>query len=302
MRDAPNSITFITCAEMYIEAHRHGWRSTKTAREWPRFFQIYVYPVIGHIPVSDVDLDMLLTILEPIWIKKTETADRLRSRIERVLDWARVRGYRQKDNPARWKGHLNLVLPSPSKIHTVRHHPALPYEEIEIFMALLAKQKGMDARALEFTILTAVRTNEATKARWEEIDIERKIWSIGKDRTKTGKVHRVPLSDHAMHVLDLVKVNGMAGWVFPARKREKAISNMAMLMLLRRLERRDITVHGFRSTFRDWAAEKTSFPKEVVEGALAHSLGNQVELAYLRSDMLERRRILMDAWAAYCQP
>lgn len=239
--------------------------------------------------------------------KKTETADRLRSRMERVLDWARVRGYRQGDNPARWKGYLDLVLPSPSKIHKVRHHPALPYVEIQNFMALLERQSGLDARVLEFTILTAVRTNEATKARWEEIDTEQKIWCLSEERTKTGKLHRVPLSDRAVDVLNRTgtmagssNTNERAGWIFPARKREKSISNMAMLMLLRRLERTDITVHGFRSTFRDWAAEKTDFPREIIEGALAHSLGNQVELAYFRSDILEKRRLLMEAWGAYC--
>lgn len=299
--------TFMECAVSYITINKPAWRSEKTVREWPRFFELYVYPVIGHVPVNDVDLHMILAILEPIWLKKTETADRLRSRMERVLDWARIRGYRQGDNPARWKGYLDLVLPRPSKIHKVRHHPALPYVEIQNFMALLDKQAGLDARVLEFTILTAVRTSEATKAQWEEIDIEQKIWSLSEERTKTGKVHRVPLSDRAVDVLNRTGImagssntNERAGWIFPARKREKSISNMAMLMLLRRLERTDITVHGFRSTFRDWAAEKTDFPREIIESALGHSLGNAVELAYFRSDILEKRRLLMDTWGAYC--
>lgn len=247
MPDLSSSPTFRECADSYIAIHKHGWRSAKTAREWPRFFELYVYPVIGHMAVNDVDLSHVLSILEPVWIEKTETADRLRSRVEPVLDWARVRGYREKDNPARWRGHLDLVLPNPSKVHTVRNHPALPYDEVSEFMARLDQQTGVDARVLEFTILTSVRTNETTKSCWEEIDMNNKLWLIDARRTKIGKTDCVPLSDDAIRVLNRVslitacpKIQNGVGWVFSSIKRENAISNMSMLMLLRRLGRSDI--------------------------------------------------------------
>lgn len=305
--EAAKSLSFKECAIKFIEANKSGWRSAKTIKEWPRFFEIYVYSVIGDIAVKDVDLDLVLKIIEPIWTTKTETADRLRSRIERVLDWARVRGYREGENPARWRGHLENLLVRPSKLNKVVHHPSLPYAEVADFVAQIKCQPGMDARVLEFTILTAVRTNEATQARWEEIDLKNRIWTLNADRTKTGKEHRVPLSDATIDVLKRVaKMSGHEdlgqanGWLFPSSKRGKAISNMAMLMLLRRIERTDITVHGFRSTFRVWAAERTTFPREVAEAALAHVVENQVEAAYMRSDLFEKRKRLMDAWAKYC--
>jgi integrase len=305
--EASKSFTFKECATQFIETNKSGWRSEKTLKEWPRFFEIYVYPVIGDIAIKHVNLDLVLKIIEPIWTTKTETADRLRSRMERVLDWARVRGYREGENPARWRGHLENLLVRPSKLNKVVHHPSLPYAEAADFVALLKEQPGMDAKVLEFTILTAVRTNEATKARWDEIDLKNRIWTLSADRTKTGKEHRVPLSEATLDVLQRVaKMSGHAdlatanGWLFPSSKRGKPISNMAMLMLLRRIERTDITVHGFRSTFRVWAAERTTFPREVAEAALAHVVENQVEAAYQRSDLFEKRKRLMDAWAKYC--
>lgn len=305
--EAAKNITFKECATAYIDAHKNGWRNDKTAQQWPRFFEKYVYTVIGHLPVDEIDLNLVLRILEPIWTKKTETADRLRSRIERILDWAKVRGYREGENPARWRGHLSNLLANPSKIHKVKHHKAMPHIEVGNFMERLKQQPGMDARVLAFTILTAVRTNEATQAHWEEIDLEKKLWVLSAERTKTGKEHRVPLSDeairvlhHAAHVAGLDKTQKYSGWVFPSSKGHKAISNMAMLMLLRRMERKDITVHGFRSTFRDWTAERTNYPREVAEAALAHVVENKVEAAYLRSDLFDKRRKLMDAWARHC--
>lgn len=202
--EAVKGLTFRECSSAFIEIRKSSWRSEKTAKEWPRFFEKYVYPIIGNLPVKDVDLHLVLKILEPIWTTKPETADRIRERMGMVLNWAKVRGYRQGDNPAQWRGFLDNVLPAPSKIRKVQHHPALPHTDVAEFMQRLKTQPGMDALVLEFTILTAVRTTEATNARWEEIDLNKKIWVLSADRTKTGKEHRVPLSDATISVLQRV--------------------------------------------------------------------------------------------------
>jgi integrase len=266
------------------------------------------------LPVQAIDTVLVMKVLEQevdqstgsLWNAKPETASRLRGRIESVLDWAKVRGYRDGENPARWRGHLSKLLPARSKVRKVEHHAALPYVELPSFMSELRSQEGVAARALEFAILTAARTGEVIGARWGEIDRSEKLWTVPPERMKAGKEHRVPLCARALVILDEVKTlstveNEQAdGFVFPGGKRRKPLSNMAILMLLRRMERADLTVHGFRSTFRDWAAERTNFPSEVAEMALAHTISNKVEQAYRRGDLFERRRRMMVAWEVFC--
>ena len=239
--------------------------------------------------------------LEPIWQTKTETASRLRGRIEAVLDWAAVRGYRKGENPARWRGHLDKLLPARSKVRKVEHHPALPYIEMADFIAALRNQGGTAARSLEFLILTAARTGEVISAPWDEVDLDGKLWVVAATRMKAGREHRVPLSAAAMAVLEQMKEIRESEFVFAGGKRGKPLSNMAMLAVLKRMGRGDLTTHGFRSTFRDWAAECTNFPREVVEMALAHSIESKVEAAYRRGDLFQKRRQLMEAWARFCQ-
>jgi integrase len=250
--------------------------------------------------VSGVDLGLVLKAVEPIWATKTETASRLRGRIEAVLDWATVRGYRQGDNPARWRGHLDSLLPQRAKVQKVEHHAALPYADLGAFMEALRKQEGVSALALEFLILTATRTSETIGARWDEFDLKAGLWIIPADRIKAGKEHRVPLSSRALAIAKQLSEIRTGEFVFPGRKRGRPLSNMSLLMLLKRMERDDITAHGFRSTFRDWAAERTHFPAEVAEMALAHAVSDKVEAAYRRGDMFLKRRQLMDAWANWC--
>jgi integrase len=294
-------MTFDACAEHYIAAHRAGWRNPKRASQWPNTLATYVSPVFGSVPVQAVDVGLVMKALEPIWREKPETASRVRGRIESVLDWATARGYRQGDNPARWRGHLENLLPARAKVQRVEHHAALPYPEIGEFIEELRCQEGIAARALETAILTATRTGELIGARWSEIDLDAKLWTIPAERMKAGKEHRVPLSDTVVAILEkMQKVRLADDFVFPGGKAGKPLSNMAMAMLLRRLGRGDLTVHGFRSTFRDWAAECTNFPREVAEMALAHALSDKVEAAYRRGDLFEKRRRLMEAWAKHC--
>jgi len=296
---AARVLTFDQCAEKYIAAHRASWRNAKHAAQWESTLKAYASEVFGTLPVQAVDTALVMKVLEPIWHEKAETASRLRGRIEAVLDWATVRGIRAGDNPARWRGHLESLLPSRAKLGKVAHHAALPYAEVGDFIATLRGQEGTAARALEFTVLTAARTGEVIGARWDEFDLEEKTWTIPADRMKMQREHRVPLSPRAVEL-----VKGMQGgspeFVFPGLKRGKALSNMAMLQLLVRMERADITVHGFRSSFRNWAAEQTNFPREVAEGALAHVNADRVEAAYMRSDLFDKRRALMNAWAKHC--
>jgi integrase len=240
-----------------------------------------------------------MRILEPIWAEKAETAGRVRQRIESILDWARVHGYRHGENPARWRGHLDKLLPAQAKVSRVEHHRALPYAEVGVFMASLREQEGVGAKALEFAILTAGRTGEVLGARWDEIDLNAKTWVIAAGRMKGGREHRIPLSPRAIAVVESLKEIGSSEYVFPGGRTGKPLSNMAMLVLLRRMNRSDLTVHGFRSTFRDWAAEQTNFPSEVAEMALSHAISGKVEAAYRRGDLLDKRRRLMEAWASY---
>jgi integrase len=298
--DAACAMTFKQCAEAYIAAHQASWKNEKHASQWPSTLATYAYPIFGDLPVQSIDVGLVTKALEPIWNTKTETASRLRGRIESVLDWAAARGYRQGDNPARWRGHLDKLLPARAKVQKVQHHSALPYAEIGAFMSDLRDQEGTAALALEFLILTATRTNEVIGAKWAEIDLGAGLWTIPAERMKAGKEHRVPLSTPALAALaGLPRPDGTVH-VFPGGKAGKPLSNMAMLKLLDRMGRADLTVHGFRSTFRDWAAERTNFPREVAEQALAHSLPDKVEAAYRRGDLFEKRRHLMDAWGRIC--
>ncbi len=294
-----NMLSFAECAELYVESQAPGWSNPKHIEQWRNTLKNLAGPTIGRLPVNQIDTALIMRCLEPIWSTKTETASRLRGRIEAVLDWAAVRGYRKGDNPARWRGHLDKLLPRPSKAARVKHHPALPYAEIGKFMMELRKDAGVAARALEVTILTAARTNEIIQAEWSEIDLELKTWIVPAERMKSKQLHRVPLSNAA--VTSLKAVQGRhATYVFPGHKRGSHLSNAAMMQVLKRLERTGITVHGFRSTFRDWCAESTNYSGQVAEMALAHTLRDKTEAAYRRGDLFEKRARLMADWARYC--
>ena len=294
------ALSFKECAEKYIAAHAPGWRNAKHGDQWRSTLATYAYPVFGELPVQSVDIGLVMKVLEPIWATKTETASRVRGRIEVILDWATVRELRRGDNPARWKGHLENLLPKRSKVQKVEHHPALPYVEIGAFMKLLRAEDGVAAKALDFLILTATRTSETIGATWDEIDLDAKVWIIPADRIKAGKEHRIPLSVAAFAVLEDMKRTRLGKHVFPGGKADSGLSNMALLKLLGRMKRDDLTAHGFRSTFRDWAAECTNYPREVAEMALAHTIGDKVEAAYRRGDLFEKRIKMMDDWAEYC--
>ena len=296
------SLKFKDAAEAYMAAHRVAWKNDKHAAQWSATLKSYAYPIIGELPLQLIDTTLVMKVIEPLWSEKPETASRLRGRIESVLDWATVRGYRQGENPARWRGHLDQLLPARAKVRKVKHHSALPYAELPAFLVKLREQDGVAARALEFTILTAARTSETIGAKLSEIDRKNKLWTVPAERMKAGKDHRVPLSDRALDILDEVGADGndKDSFVFRSRGLDEPLSNMAMLKLLQRMGRGDLTVHGFRSTFRDWAAEKTKFPNEVVEMALAHAIDEKVEAAYRRGDLFEKRRLLMNTWATNC--
>ncbi len=306
--EAAKGITFKDAAASYIASHSKAWKGAKVEALWKATLATYAEPVLGALAVKDIDTNLVVKVLEPIWNEKPETAGRVRQRIEAILDWAKVRGYREGENPARWKGHLEVLLPARSKIRRVAHHPALPYDEIGDFMAALRAQEGTAARALELLILTAARTTEILNAPWNEFDLDGSVWTVPAERMrKSGKQHRVPLSDEARAILneakrkrDALDEESRPTLVFPGARRDKPLSNMAFLMLLRRLGRGDITAHGFRSTFRDWAAERTNFPNEVAEMALAHTVPDDVEGAYRRGDLFEKRQRLMAAWARFC--
>jgi integrase len=293
------SMTFQQCATSYIDTNKHGWKNAKHASQWENTLTQYCFPIIGHIPVESIDTGLVTRCLEPIWKTKNETASRLRGRIEQVLSWATVRGHRSGDNPARWRGHLDQILPKPSKVQKAKHHPALPFVEIALFMQQLKQQEGIAAKCLEFTILCAARTNEAIGATWNEINLDTKIWTIPAERMKAEKEHRVPLSDRCIEILEEMQLFTTNSFVFPSGS--KGLSNMAMLKLLKRMDRHEITVHGFRSSFRDWAAELTTYSNEVIEMCLAHTIKNQAEAAYRRGDLLEKRLLLMNDWAKYCE-
>lgn len=301
LRDAAGAMTFRQVADRYLAAHEAAWTSVKHRRHWRATLDL-AHAAFGERSISSVTTGDVMRVLEPIWHEKPETASRLRGRMEAVLDYAAARGWRSGDNPARWRGHLAKLLPMPTKIARVQHHAALPWPEIGAFMAELRDEASAGARALEFLILTACRTSEAIGARWSEINMPEAIWIIPAERMKADREHRVPLSDAALDVLRtmLPARVGDDAFVFLGTRTGMPLSNMAMMMLLRRMGRGDLTVHGFRSTFRDWAAETTGYTREVAEQALAHALENKVEAAYRRGDLFEKRRRLMADWAQFC--
>ena len=291
------AMTFDKAAELMIEAKGDEWRNPKHRAQWTTTLATYASPVIGRLLVADVTHTHILAILQPIWKDKTETASRVRGRMEQVLDWARVRGYRKGENPARWRGHLDKLLPAPGKVSKVEHHTALPIDSMPGFMSDLRTRKGTAARALEFLVLTAARSGEVRGARWSEIDLAASTWTVPAERMKAGKEHRVPLSPQALELLKTLERIEGNDLVFPA-PRGGVLSDMTLTAVTRRMEL-DAVPHGMRSTFRDWAAERTDFPRDVAEMALAHAIGNAVEAAYRRGDLFAKRAEMMAAWGTF---
>lgn len=289
-------VTFKTMAQSYIAANEASWRNEKHRQQWRNTLESYAYAIIGDLPVGDITTEQVLKIIEPIWREKAETASRLRGRIETVLDAAKARGFRNGENPARWRGHIAQILPARSRL-TRGHHKALPFDQVPDLVAALRGRQAVSALALEFTILTAARSGEVLGARWDEVDLDNAVWVIPAERMKASKEHRVPLSKPAIEILRATQ-ELRKDWIFPAARGGR-LTGMAMAMLLRRMKVA-VTVHGFRSSFRDWASECTDYAHEVQEMALAHTIGNKVERAYRRGDMFEKRRQLMTEWAAYC--
>jgi integrase len=314
LAEAARAKTFSEVTDLYLAAHEVAWRNMKHRAQWRSTLQTYAFPEMGERAVAAVETAHVMAALEPLWHVKPETASRLRGRIESVLDYATARGWRTGDNPARWRGHISNMLPPRAKVRRVKHHAALPWQEIGGFMAALGRQTGTAALALHFTILTAARTGEVLGATWSEIDLSAKVWTIPAERMKAGNEHRVPLPASAVALLKELRTadtnptvfvfrgegphfrgKGLAGHVL-----NHPLSSMAMAMLLRRMGFADLTVHGFRSTFRDWCGEATNFTREVAEAALAHTLKDKVEAAYRRGDLLEKRQRLMEDWAKFC--
>jgi integrase len=296
---AAKAKTFEECAREFIASRELGWRNRKTGSFLRASLKRYAYPTLGAMPVQAIDTALVMRVLEPIWGTKPTTATRLRGSIEGALNAAKARGYRTGENPAAWRGHLDQVLPARSKVRRVRHYPALAFREVPGFMEAIRAREGMSPRALELMILTSTRTSEALGALWDEIDLKHRTWTIKPERMKSAREHRVPLAPRAVAILGEMAATRLNGFVFPGMKQGRPMSDMGIRILLREL-RPDITKHGFRSSFRDWAAETTSFPNHVVEMALAHAVPDAVEAAYRRGDLIEKRRKLMEAWAAYC--
>jgi integrase len=295
------SVTFDQCVDSYHEAHKAGWRNPRHVREWLASMRSHASPVLGTLPVADIDTAMVVRVLEAIWNTRTATAARIRSRIEAVLDWAKVRGFRQGENPARWKGHLDHLLPDRHAVRATKHFAAMPYAEVPAFLARLRAQDGTEARCLEFLVLTAARLAQACEATWAEIDLSEGTWTIQGSRMKTGRDHRVALPVRAKAILARQRADHPASlYVFPRRGGRLPLATRLVWATCKRMAGTDASVHGFRSSFRDWAAERTAYPREVAELALAHRVGTEVEQAYLRSDLLQRRRALQEDWNAYC--
>jgi integrase len=290
--------TFGECADRLIEAMRPSWRNPKHAAQWEMTLREYAAPLRG-MPVDKITTDDVLGVLKPLWHEKPETASRLRGRMERVLDAAKAKGLRSRDNPARWRGHLDQLLPKRQRL-TRGHHAAMHYIDIPAFMPKLQVRQSTAALALEFAILTAARSGEVLGARWEEFDLDQGVWTVPAGRMKGARQHRVPLSRPAVKILKAMQECRNGDFVFPGQKPNTPLSVMAMQMVLRRMRVEDVTVHGFRSAFRDWAAECTNYPNEVCEAALAHVIENKAEAAYRRGDLFNKRRRLMETWAAYC--
>lgn len=297
IQNSLTAMSFAQAATQYIDTQEGSWRSAKHCQQWRNTIGAYANPIIGRMPVRDVGLAQVLAILEPIWHTKTDTGSRLRGRIQSILDWAAARGYRDEPNPARWAGHLDKLLPTPGKIRKAAHHRALPYAELPNFMKTLADHEGMGARALEFTILTACRSGEVRGAMWAEFDLGARVWTIPAERMKAGKEHRVPLSEAAMDILTVRRAQPFCDYVFP-NPSGHPLSDMTLSAVLRRMKVAAVP-HGFRSTFRDWCAEQTDYPREVAEMALAHAIGSKVEAAYRRGDLFGKRTQLMQDWAIF---
>jgi integrase len=293
-------MTFAQCAEAYVAAHRASWRNPRETAQWSASLRDYIHPVLGELPVEAVDVALVMKILDPLWSTKNETGTRVRSRIEVVLDWAAARGYRQADNPARWRGHLENLLPKPSRVQRVVHHAALPYERVPDVIAQLRLLDGIGARALEFLILTAGRLGEVIGARWSEINLGNRVWILPGERMKSGREHRVPLSNGAAAIIEKMQAIRLDDSLFPSTKPGAKISYLPLSLALKKACPEKVTMHGFRSSFREWCAEQTAFPAEVAELALAHQVGTKVEQAYMRSDLFQKRRQLAEAWARYC--
>ncbi len=297
--------SFTTCAARYIRAHRHGWKNAKHARQWVSTLKTYARPIIGSKQVDTISTEDILTILSPIWTSKTETAKRVQGRVENILDFAAAHTYCSPLNPARWRGHLDKLLPKPSRVKTVTHHPAMPYTDVPAFMMELSDKSSVSSQALQFLILTATRTSEVLQAQWSEIDLDTAVWTIPASRMKGKQTHRVPLSDEAMAVLDALPCIEDNPYMFPGARHGRPLSNMALLQLMRGMgygvsgNRGDYVPHGFRSSFRDWSGEVSSFPRDVAEMALAHVIENKVEAAYRRGDLFAKRRKMMQEWADY---
>lgn len=290
-------VTFDQAAKAYIAAHGDSWRNDKHRQQWENTLATYASPKIGKLSVRDIEVAHILSVLEPIWKDRTETATRLRGRIERIMGWATSRGYRDGLNPARWRDHLDQQLAAPKRIAKTQHHAALPIDDMGDFMGRLRSAQGLGARALEFVVLTAARTGEVRGAKWSEIDMAAKVWTVPADRMKAGKEHRVPLSEAAVALLESLPRMAGTDLVFPSSRRTE-LSNMTLTAVLRRMGV-DVTSHGFRSTFRDWAAERTNYPRDVAEMALAHTIGDKVEAAYRCGDLFGKRQRLMEDWARF---
>jgi len=293
-------ITFEKCAIAYIDAHKAGWKNRKHEQQWRNTLKTYAYPYIGKLAVKSIDTGLVLKVLEPIWNEKTETATRVRQRIENILDWAKVRKYRSGENPALWRGHLDKILPKPTKVTKVKHFNAMPYVNVPKYFKKLRKTETLAAKSLAFIILTASRNGEARGATWDEIDLKKGVWELPSERMKADRPHRVPLSKEAIKVLKEAKKLSRGEYVFSGLKKDKPISEATIRNLIK-TDHSDVTIHGFRSSFRDWCAEMTNYPREVAEAALAHTLKDKTEAAYQRGDIFVKRKKLMDAWASYCQ-
>jgi integrase len=294
------AMTFRQCAEQFIKENEHKWTNPKHRHDWRASLDTHVYPTLGNLPIAAVDTPLVLKVIKPLWERVPETGRRVRGRIEAVLAWATVHHYRAGDNPARWQGHLEHALPARAEIAPVEHHAAMPYAEVPAFFAKLKNDSSALAACLEFTILTAARRAEATEAVWSEVDLDAATWTIPGSRMKAGEEHRVPLSPPAVAVLKRMAEVRTSEYVFPGKIAGHPVSGRGVTALAKRVAGDDTTLHGFRSSFRDWASERTSFPNEVCEMALAHAIPNAVEKAYRRGELLDKRRRLMDAWAEFC--
>ncbi len=294
-----SAVTFREVALDYIEAHRPGWKNAKHASQWTNTLTTYAYPIIGDLPPAEVTTDHVSKTLKSIWVSKPETASRVRNRIELVLDAAKARGLREGENPARWRGHLDKLFPKPTQVKPVRHHPALPWSEAPKFIRTVSECRGLSYRAIEMTVMTACRTSEVLNATWNELDLVNDVWTIPAERMKARKEHRVPICAQLRRLIDELPRQANSSYLFPGQRLGRPLSNMAMAMALRELGHDSITMHGFRSAFRDWAGECTSHPSDVCEQALAHTLRNQVEAAYRRGDLFAKRKRLMTEWCNF---